>query len=272
MVTDERRHLWTTFDRVAHLYQGARPDYPEPLFDRLVEVAGLEPGDRVLEVGAGPGKATLPLVRRGLRVTAIEPGHSLAAQARVNLAGYPVEVVETRFEDWTGPRSEYAAVLAATAWHWVDPGQRYALAAAALRPGGHLATWGAEHIFPPGGDSFFDEIREVYDAIGEGLPEGAPRPAPGELPDRAAEIEASGLFDVVAIEHLDWTVDYDAEAYVRLLSTFSGHIAMPPEHREQLFSEIRRRLSLRPSGKLRRGWGAVLHVARRREDLLSTSR
>jgi len=264
VVTDDRRHLGTTFDRAAHLYQDARPDYPRVLFDRLFEVAGLEPGDQVLEVGAGPGKATLPLVRRGLRITAIEPGHSLAARARVNLAGYPVEVFETRFEDWTGPCSEYAAVVAATAWHWVDPGQRYELAAAALRPGGHLATWGAEHVFPPGGGSFFADIQEVYDAIGEGLPEGAPRPAAGELPGRTAEIEACGLFDVVAVEHFDWTVDYDAEAYIQLLSTFSGHIAMPLERREQLFSEIRRRLSSRPCGQLRRGWGAVLYVARRR--------
>lgn len=271
-MTDDRRRLATTFDRAAHLYQDARPNYPELLLDRLFEVAGLEPGDRVLEIGAGPGKATLPLVRHGLQVTAIEPGHSLAAQARVNLAGYPVEVVQTRFEDWKGPRKEYAAVVAATAWHWLDPGQRYKLAATALRPGGHLATWTAGHVFPPDGDSFFAEIQEVYDAIGETLPEGAPRPAPGELPDRTAEIEASGLFDVVAVEHFDWTVDYDAEAYIRLLSTFSGHIAMLPERREQLFSEVRHRLSLRPGGQLRRSWGAVLHVAHRREDPLLTSR
>lgn len=50
----------------------------------------------------------------------------------------------------------------------------------------------------------------------------------------------------MAGEHFDWTVDYDAEAYIRLLSTFSGYIAMLAERREQLFSEIRHRLSLRP--------------------------
>ena len=263
-MSEDRERLGATFDQAADRYQDARPDYPERLFDRLVEVSGLRPGDRVLEVGAGPGKATLPLARRGLRITALEPGPALASRARTNLSGYPVEVVETRFEDWDGPLGGYAAVVAATAWHWVDPAVRYRLAAAALRPGGHLATWGAGHVFPPGGDSFFDEIQEVYDAIGEGLPAGAPRPAPGQLADRTAEIEASGLFDVVAVEHLDWTVDYDAETYVRLLSTFSGHIAMAPERRERLFGEIRRRLARRPSGRLRRGWGAVLHVARRR--------
>ena len=50
----------------------------------------------------------------------------------------------------------------------------------------------------------------------------------------------------MAGEHFEWTVDYDAEAYIRLLSTFSGYIAMLAERREQLFSEIRHRLSLRP--------------------------
>ena len=35
--------------------------------------------------------------------------------------------------------------------------------------------------------------------------------------------------------------------------------------RDRLYGEIRRRLADRPDGTLRRHWGAVLHVARRRE-------
>lgn len=263
-MADRRKELASTFDRAAGLYQEARPDYPEQLFDRLMTVAGLQPGDRVLEVGAGPGKATLPLARRGLRVTALEPGPALAAQARRMLANYPVEVIEAPFEDWDGEPGAYAAVVAATSWHWVDPKIRYVAAAGALSHEGHLATWGATHVFPAGGDPFFDEIQEVYDSIGEGHPDGAPRPAPGRLTDDRTEIEASGLFDVVAVDHFDWTVDYDADAYVRLLNTFSNHIAMASASREHLFTEIRRRLSQRPDGRVRRGWGAVLTVARRR--------
>jgi SAM-dependent methyltransferase len=265
-VSGDRERLSATFDQAADLYQDARPDYPERLFDRLLEVTGLAADDHVLEVGAGPGKATLPLARRRLRVTALEPGPALAARARANLADYPVEVVEARFEAWDAPARRYAAVVAATAWHWVDPDLRYRLAARAVRPGGHLAIWSAEHVFPPDGDPFFEEIQEVYDAIGEGLPEGVLRPAPGELPERTTEIEVSGLFEVVAVEHLDWTVTYDAEAYIRLLRTFSGHIAMAPERRDRLFAEIRHRSAMRPDGRIRRGWGAVLHVARRRES------
>jgi SAM-dependent methyltransferase len=261
---DDRDRLGATFDQAAELYQNARPEYPEELFDRLVEDCGLQPGDRVLEVGAGPGKATLPLARRGLQITALEPGVALAAHARNNVVGYPVSVVRTRFEDWDGPAGEYAVVVAATALHWVDPERRYQLAARALRPGGHLAWWSAQHVFPPDGDPFFDDIQEIYDAIGQGLPDGAPRPAPGELPNHSTEIEASGLFEVVTVEHFDWTVDYDAETYLDLLRTFSGHIAMPDESRERLFTEVRQRLASRPSGQVRRGWGAVLHIARKR--------
>jgi SAM-dependent methyltransferase len=267
----ERERLGTTFDLAAELYQDARPDYPEVLFDRLLQLSEMRPGDRVLEVGAGPGKATLPLLRRGLRVTAIEPGAALAGRARANVAGHPAEVVQVRFEDWPGPWGVFDLVAAATAWHWVDPERRYQLAAGALRPGGHLATWSASHIFTLVGDPFFEDIQEVYDAIGEADPAGTPRPAPGELPEQTEEIEASGLFDVVAVEHFDWTVDYDADGYIRLLSTFSGHIAASPEHREHLFSEVRRRLAQRPDGRLRRGWGAVLHVARRRDDPLEAA-
>ena len=88
---------------------------------------------------------------------------------------------------------------------------------------------------------------------------------PGELAVETAEIEASGLFDVIGVRHHDWEVGYDAEGYIDLLETFSGHIAMEPWQRERLYGEIRRRLAERPDGRLRRHWGAVLHVARRRD-------
>ena len=134
-----------------------------------------------------------------------------------------------------------------------------------LRPGGHLAFWSAAHAFPEGGDPFFAEIQEVYDEIGEGRAEGVHRPQPADLPDSRAEIEQGGLFGDVAVRRFDWEISYDAEGYLLLLDTFSGHIAMRPWQRERLYGEIRRRLARRPDGRLRRHWGAVLNVARRRD-------
>jgi len=260
----DRERLRRTFDQAAATYHHARPDYPDQLLDDLVSVTGLDRTSHLLEVGCGTGKATLPLARRGLRITCVELGPALAAQARRNLEDFPrVDVVVEGWEDWDGPTGAFDLVYAATAWQWLDPTTRYARAAALLRPRGHLAFWDADHVFPPGGDQFFAQIQPVYDEIGQSLPDGASRPAPGELPDRRAEIEASGLFEVVDVRQYASTLTYDADGYLDLLRTFSGHIAMTEANRGHLFDEIRRRLAQRPDPRLRRAWGAVLHVAQR---------
>ena len=263
----ERERLRETFDRAAEIYHRVRPDYPEALFDDLIVLAGLAPGDRLLEVGCATGKATLPLARRGFRITCVELGATLAAVARRNLDGFEIEVVEGRFEDWR-PDQPVGLVFAATAWHWVDPGVRYQRAWEALRPGGHLALWAQEHVFPDGGDPFFGEIQEVYEEIGEGRPDGAAWPRPGELGDDRAEIEENGLFEVVGVRQYDWDRIYSAEEYIELLSTFSGHLSMAGWQRDRLYGEIRRRLAERPDRSVRRGWGTVRHVARRRDRSL----
>jgi SAM-dependent methyltransferase len=168
----DRERLRQTFNTAAKLYLEARPDYPDELYAALIGLAELEPDrDALCEVGAGPGKATLPLARRGFRITCVELGAALAAEARRNLAGYPrVTVVNAGFESWRPePPERFALVFAATAWHWIDPWVRYRKAWELLRPGGHLAFWEATHVFPDGGDPFFRELQHVYDEINEGL-------------------------------------------------------------------------------------------------------
>jgi hypothetical protein len=155
-------------------------------------------------------------------------------------------------------------VFAATSWHWIDPGVKYQRAAELLGPDGRLAFWSATHVFPDDGDPFFHDIQDVYDEIGESLPPGAAWPRPGELPDERQAIAASGLFDPILVRHFDWEATYRAEAYLDLLDTFSGHIAMVPWQRDRLYGEIRRRINARRVPAVRRHWGAVLHVAARR--------
>jgi len=265
-VADNREQLRTTFDSAATLYHEARPDYPVELVDALVELAALSPGAQLLEIGCGTGKATVPLARRGFRITGVELGASLAEQARRNLAGFPlVSVVNADIESWRpSATAAFDLVYAATAWHWIDPHIRYAKAWELLEPGGHLAFWEATHVVPQDGDPFFREIQHVYDEIGEGIPDGWSYSTTETLADLTAEIEATGLFTDVRVRRFGWEISYTAADYLRLLDTFSGHIAMAQWQRDRLYGEIRRRLAQRPDGTLRRHWGAVLHVARKR--------
>ncbi|MEU8358189.1 class I SAM-dependent methyltransferase [Nonomuraea sp. NPDC048882] len=271
--------LRRTFDHAATTYQHARPDYPSDLYSHLLAVTGIKPGEpsgpgecgepdrsgtHLLEVGCGPGKATLPLARAGFRITAIELGDALAAQARHHLADFPsVSVITSSFEDWQPPAdARFDLVYAATAWKWVDPKVKYAKAASLLDHGGHLAVWNADHAFPPDFDPFFTEIQQVYDALGEGP--GDPWPPPEIQPDHtAAELHDSGLFTVVERRPYVWGLRYTADEYIALLDTFSGHIAMDPDRRRHLYEEIRRLLAARPDGRLTRHWSAVLTIGRR---------
>jgi SAM-dependent methyltransferase len=261
-----RDRLKVTFESIAERYHAARPGYPDELFDELVAAAGLPPAARLLEVGCGTGKATIPLAERGYEITALELGPQLAAAARRNLAGYDlVDVVQQAFEAWEPPAGRlFDLVYSATAWHWIDPAAGYERAWHALRPGGHLAIWAATHVLPAAdGDPFFRQIQDVYDEIGEGEPPGTVFPAPGNIPTDLAAIEGSGLFAVTLAREFIWSRRYTADEYIALLGTFSGHIAMAGWQRHRLYGEIRRRLASRPDGRLHRHWGAVLQVARR---------
>jgi SAM-dependent methyltransferase len=262
-MSEARETLRGTFEAAAELYDAARPSYPDELFDDLVSLAGLEPGDRLLEVGCATGKATGALLRRGFWVVCIEIGPQLAERARRNLAGLHVDVHVETFETFETEPATFDLVYAATAWHWIDPAVRYPKAYELLRPDGHLAFWSALHAFPDGFDPFFAEIQEVYDAIGESRDDDWPPPPPEEIPDDRAEIEASGLFEDVEARRYVWETPYTADEYIALLDTFSGHIAMERTKRDHLYGEIRRRIARRSDPRVRRHWHAILHVARR---------
>ena len=49
--------LGMTFDGDAELYDRVRPGYPTALFDDLAVLAGVGPGCRLWELGAGTGNA-----------------------------------------------------------------------------------------------------------------------------------------------------------------------------------------------------------------------
>ena len=210
MARPDRENLKRIFDRDPELYDRARPGYPERLFDDLLTLAGLEPGEAVLEIGCGTGQATRPLARRGCRLVCLEIGEGLARVARRNLAPFPqVEVISSAFEAWEPQGAVFRMVFAATSWHWLDPSVRYAKAASVLEPGAALAIVSGGHAFPEGFDSFFTEIQECYDAIGEGAGKWPP-PRPEEVVDERADIDGSGLFGDVRVRRYLWAMDYTA--------------------------------------------------------------
>ena len=253
-----------TFDDAAELYDRARRGYPEQLYDRLFELAGIPPlNAEVLEIGCATGQASVPLAQRGCRLTCVEMGGSLARIAATKLSAFPnATVINIRFEDYN-PGRAFDMVFSKDAWHWFDPKLKYAKAASLLRPGGVLAMSMSSHAFPPDYDRFFEEIQTTYLAIGEARIKFPPT-LPEAMPDLHAEIEASGYFeDVRTLRHL-WSREFTADEHIDLMSTASDHRLMPVEKRERLFADMRRLIDARPGGRIRKHQLTILHVARKR--------
>ena len=258
-----RESLRATFEEVPELYDRVRPTYPPELFDELVELAGLAARARVLEIGPGPGKATVPLAERGFELVAIELGERLAGLARRNLAGFPnVEIVNADFETWEPAAAEFDAVVSFTAFHWIDPAVRYEKTARLLREGGALAIVQTNHVLPEGGDPFWLEVEDDYREV---FPddEAGPPPAPEDIVGMGEELEASGRFARAEARRYVWDVTYTADEYIGVLETYSGHRAAEPELRERLYALIRRRIDARPGREVRKSYLALLSVARR---------
>ena len=94
-------------------YPSVVTDVVAPLGPILVDAAGIQPGDLVLDVAAGSGNAAIPAARAGARVIAsdltpelLETGQKLAAEAGVQLTWETADAEALPYGD-----SEFDAVL-----------------------------------------------------------------------------------------------------------------------------------------------------------------
>jgi SAM-dependent methyltransferase len=236
-VAGERR---LSFGGVAAMYDRFRPSYPDALVDDVIAFAGLRPGDRAVEVGAGTGKATALFAARGVHVVALEPSAEMAAVARGrDLAG--VELLESGFEDWDPRGATFPLVYSAQAWHWVAPEVRFAKARAVLRPGGALAIFFTRPRWS--GSPLYEELDRAYVTI---VPDAGPMPGPmrpmiaqPELwGDWERELHAVDSFEKPDRRTYVWECEYTTEEYTSLLQTHSDHILLSDDDRRRLLGAV----------------------------------
>jgi SAM-dependent methyltransferase len=252
-----------SFDEVAELYDRVRPSYPEALIEDLARLAVLGPSSGVLEIGPGTGQLTVPLAKRGCSILAVEMGEQLASVARRKLAGFPsVQVVTRAFEDWPVPAEPFDAVVAATAFHWLDSELRVPKAAQALRDGGSLAIVSTHHV--AGDDSsFFEQSQTCYERWDPATTPGFTFPAASEVPTGAQEIEAGGLFAPPRVRRYEEEAEYTTTSYLHLLQTYSGHRALPPDALRALLECLGDLIDKHHGGRIRKRYLWQLLVATR---------
>ena len=122
------------YSRSVAAYQRGRPGYPPAAVDFLASRLHLGPGRTVVDLAAGTGKLTRPLIATGAEVVAVEP----VAEMR---AGLPAgaRAVDGTAEAMPLTTQSADAVVVAQAFHWFDGDAALAEIHRVLRPGCSLA-------------------------------------------------------------------------------------------------------------------------------------
>lgn len=228
------------------VFDRSRPAYPDDLIKRI---AGAMPGRDVLDIGCGTGIEARQFQATGCTVLGVDPDADLAQYARST--GVPVEV--SAFETWDAAGRTFDAIIAGTAWHWVDPLAGAVKAAAVLKPDGLLAPFHTASLTP----------HELADAAGMGLPGWITRSAPGyrhgapdslfdptgrrrsamdlyqPLFDKMADgIRQTGCFSEPEQWRFDWEQTYSRDEWLELLSTQGSLTKLPPDERARVLDAV----------------------------------
>ncbi|WP_167958235.1 class I SAM-dependent methyltransferase [Anaerosporobacter faecicola] len=128
---------------IAEIYEEIRPSYPQELIQDIINSTYLSYCDRILEIGAGTGKATTLFAERGYGVHAIEIGEDMAEILRKKCSPYQLVTVEVcSFEDWiNSEKEEYHLIYSAQAFHWIKKEIKYKKCYDLLEKAGYLVLF-----------------------------------------------------------------------------------------------------------------------------------
>jgi SAM-dependent methyltransferase len=270
MTGPDQRDLGRVFDEVPELYDRVRPSYPDELFADLLAITGMADNRSrsVLEVGCGTGQATRSLAALGCSVTAVEPGAGMAALARQRLADFGnVDVDRSTFEEWDDRGCRFDVLVAASAWHWVDPSVGWQRAHDTLRPGGWMALLGHVVVRRPGEPEVYAETADLHERFSPGNPGWCHPPLEDDVrtTDRGWGL-VDGPRDLFGPPILRWypTVQwFDGNGFADLLRSTSLYRRLEPGVREPLLDAIAERIRSRMGDRASRRYLSVLRVGQR---------
>ncbi|MGD0189658.1 MAG: class I SAM-dependent methyltransferase [Rhizomicrobium sp.] len=151
-MTDETNAQSSTFEprrfrANVPYYARYRLDYPESLIKWVAAIVGLEPGDRVMDLGCGPGLLAIPLTQLGMAVTAIDPEPEMLAALRAAAAQQHVWLDVREGSSFAMPADLgcFRLVTMGRSFHWMDRIATLRMLEACVAPEGAVAFFHDRH-------------------------------------------------------------------------------------------------------------------------------
>jgi SAM-dependent methyltransferase len=120
-----------SFGGVAAAYERGRPRYEPHVIDVIGKTAG---GPRILDVGAGTGRLSAPLLAAGYDVVAVEPLDEMRAILASHIGSE--RALAGRAEALPIDDASVDGAVCSDAWHWFDGARAGDELARVVRPGG----------------------------------------------------------------------------------------------------------------------------------------
>src|SRR3954452_11872982 len=106
----------------------------------------------------------------------------MAAVARQRLSPFTnVQIETSTFEQWNDRGRRFDLLVAASAWHWVDPSIGWQRAHEVLRPGGWMALLGNVVVRRPGEPDVYAETADLHERLSPGPPDWGSPPVEDEV-------------------------------------------------------------------------------------------
>ena len=226
-------------------YDEARPDYPDRVYELLVQRCGLLQGTATLEIGPATGLATRRLLALGADpMVGVEPDPRLAAflESATRGADARVEIVVAPFEDAELPDASFDLAVAATAFHWVEQRSGLEKLARLLRPGGWWVMWWTIFGDPERPDPFHEATHRMLESLAKSPSAGIDRTTPFALDvdARLADLASVSAFEPGSFERIPWTLGFTTDKLTRLYATFSSMSRLSEAKRGPLLAGLAR--------------------------------
>jgi SAM-dependent methyltransferase len=251
------------FADVAAVYDRGRPGYPPPVVERLVAERGVttsHPPARVLDLGAGTGKLTRPLLAAGLDVVGLEPLAGM--RAALSAAVGTERALDGRAEAIPLADGSLDGAVSADAFHWFDGERAAAELHRVLRPGaGLVLMWliGAGAGSPVEHERTLErEIRPLLEPLWD-----RGRHPSIKLGRRGEAIAAHGGFAPISRAEVLFEDTVDRDGYVAWFHSFSVVGALPADEREALLTCVAESFDRYAGSTVTRRWRTDLWVTRR---------
>ena len=216
------------YDRAAPTYGQVGPPYFQHVGRRLVELAGVGPGWRVLDVGCGRGAVLFAAADLGASVLGIDISPEMVRETtaeidRRGVVGVEVRLGDAEALDLPALRAFDAVLCASAIWFFADLEGLLAEWARALRPGGVVGLALADDMDPRW--AWQNELMMKHGRIEEPPAPLAGRRlrAPGAL---AEPMRAAGLADVREVREQIGLVYRDADEWWEALWTHGSRVAL----------------------------------------------